>query len=141
MKHIISLALGVCLGVFQSAGQAAAYWMVKAEWHFPALDMHKVYQGRGISREQALADARNRCILHQTGPWIGYCRTAPARVDYTEVEDCGTLWSGWKEMHRGVENPCPPDCFRGARITRQMRSGGQPPRPQHRELVQCWRKR
>ncbi len=141
MKKIIIPALGVCIHVFQNPAQAAAYWMVKAEWHFPALDTSKVYQGRGLSREQALRDARNRCIVHQTGPWAAYCGTASARVDYTEVEDWGTLWSGWKEMHRGVGNPCPPDCFRGARITRQMRSGGQPPVPQQRELVECRRKR
>ena len=141
MKKVSILGLGVLMSMFQHTGHAEAWWMAKAEWHFPALDASKVYQGRGSSGEQALRDARNRCMRHQAGPWSGYCAAAPIRVDYTEVEACGTPWSGWMNMRRGVGNPCPTDCFRGARLARQVRSGGYPPRSQHRELVQCWRKR
>ncbi len=141
MKKILRLAIGVCVFGFQHTAQGAGLWMAKAEWYFAALDTRKVYQGRGGDQQQALRDARNRCILRQAGPWSAYCGAAPTRVDYTELEDCGTPWSDWKQLDRGVGNPCPSDCFRGARLMRETRLRGFPVRPQHREMVRCWRKK
>ena len=143
MKRISILIVGICLSISDSPSQARAdaYWMAKARWYFSKLATTRAYRGLGHTREQALRDARNRCLLGQVGPWTGYCQTEPSRVDYTELADCGMNWSDWKEMVQGLGNPCPPNCFRGAKLSTQIRLGGVPIRPQRREKVQCWRKK
>lgn len=51
---------------------------------------------------------------------------------------CGTAVSGWIRDGYGMGNPCPPGCFRGKVLMKQMRMRGLPPWPEYRRELQCW---
>ena len=51
---------------------------------------------------------------------------------------CGTALSGWIRGGYGMGNPCPPGCFRGKIMMKQMRMRGLPPWPEYRREMQCW---
>ena len=53
---------------------------------------------------------------------------------------CGTAVSGWIRGSYGMGNPCPPGCYRGKILTKQMRMRGLPPWPQYRREMQCWKR-
>lgn len=139
-KRLLLLApfgLMLCCG----SVHAADYWIAKAFWHFDPLNRQKAYAAKGPSKASALAAARHKCSVKQpVVMWGAYCRRDPARIQYTELEDCGTAWSVWKDLGRGVGNPCPSYCFRGAKLQVQVGIGATPSRPLHRDKFQCWRK-
>ena len=53
--------------------------------------------------------------------------------------DCGSHWTGWKEVGGAVGSPCPDGCGRGDELGQSYRIVGFPPRPQTQHKFQCWR--
>ena len=54
-------------------------------------------------------------------------------------QDCGTAWSDWIKVGKGVGNPCPMNCNRGNELGKSIRMVGFPPRPQVKHKFQCWK--
>ena len=58
-----------------------------------------------------------------------------------ESSDCGTEWTFWIGGAKGLENPCPLNCYRGVTVTKKLRMRGIfPPWPQTRREMQCWQR-
>ncbi len=52
--------------------------------------------------------------------------------------NCGTAWTRWIKGAYGLSNPCPPGCFRGQVLRKQLSMSGFPPWPMYKRELQCW---
>lgn len=52
--------------------------------------------------------------------------------------NCGTGTTNWTKAAYGIGNPCPPGCYRGLVLRKELRLTGFPPWPEYRRELQCW---
>jgi hypothetical protein len=106
------------------------------------LDLRPSPSGYSLCRCPGAARSELRCgeIGCPAGcRFIGWSPNALSSCDdpFAERQSCGTAWTKWITMGKGVGNPCSSSCVRGREIGQKFRVVNVV-QPQVKHQFECW---